>query len=51
MNLTERRCSSDYWDKKAETIFMILFYPKSEPEDLTANQLGILSQLVRDELK
>ena len=40
-----------YWDKPAETIYMLFIYPKSEREDLTANQLRILSKLVREELK
>jgi len=40
-----------YWDKPAETIFMLFIYPKSEREDLTASQLRILSKLVREELK
>jgi len=40
-----------HWDKKAETIFMLFIYPKSEREDLTASQLRILSKLVREELK
>jgi mRNA-degrading endonuclease RelE of RelBE toxin-antitoxin system len=40
-----------YWDKPAETVFMLFIYPKSEREDLTASQLRILSKLVREELK
>jgi mRNA-degrading endonuclease RelE of RelBE toxin-antitoxin system len=40
-----------YWDKPAETIYMLFIYPKSEREDLTASQLRILSKLVREELK
>ncbi len=40
-----------YWDKPAETLYMLFIYPKSEREDLTVRQLGILSKLVREELK
>jgi mRNA-degrading endonuclease RelE of RelBE toxin-antitoxin system len=40
-----------YWDKPNETLYMLFVYPKSELEDLTANQLRILSKLVREELK
>jgi hypothetical protein len=40
-----------YWDKPAETLYMLYIYPKSEREDLTASQLRILSKLVRKELK
>lgn len=40
-----------YWDKEAATIYMLFAYPKSAQEDLTALQLKVLSQLVREELK
>ena len=40
-----------FWDKDDETIYMLFVYPKSEQEDLTPNQLRILSKLVREELK
>jgi mRNA-degrading endonuclease RelE of RelBE toxin-antitoxin system len=40
-----------YWDKPNKTLYMLFVYPKSEMEDLTANQLRILSKLVREELK
>ena len=40
-----------YWDKKREIIYMLLIYPKSKQEDLTPEQLRVLSRLVREELK
>ncbi|MEE8480694.1 MAG: hypothetical protein V3T59_05580 [Desulfobacterales bacterium] len=40
-----------YWDKKNETIYMLLVYPKSKQEDLTKAQMKILSRLVKEEFK
>jgi hypothetical protein len=38
-----------YWDEPSETYYMLYAYSKSERDDLTANQLRILSRLVREE--
>lgn len=38
-----------FWDEPTETFFMLYVYPKSEREDLTPQQLRILSRLVREE--
>lgn len=40
-----------HWDKKNETIYMLLVYPKSKQEDLTKAQMKILSKLVKEEFK
>lgn len=40
-----------YWDKKHETIYLLLIYPKGKQEDLTPEQLKILSRLVKEEFK
>ena len=40
-----------YWDKKQETFYMLLVYPKSKQEDLTPAQIKVLSRLVREEFK
>ena len=40
-----------YWDKKQETFYMLLVYPKSKQEDLTSAQIKVLSRLVREEFK
>jgi mRNA-degrading endonuclease RelE of RelBE toxin-antitoxin system len=40
-----------YWDALAETIYMLLIYAKTKQEDLTPEQLKMLSKLVREELK
>lgn len=39
------------WDKKGDTVYMLLVYPKSDQEDLTLPQPRVLSKLVREELK
>jgi mRNA-degrading endonuclease RelE of RelBE toxin-antitoxin system len=39
-----------YWDKKTESFYMLYVYPKSKKDDLTPDQLRILSQLVKEEL-
>jgi hypothetical protein len=38
-----------YWDQASETFYMLFAYPKNEQEDLTAQQLRVLSRLVREE--
>ncbi len=38
-----------FWDEASETFYMLYAYPKSEQEDLTAQQLRVLSRLVREE--
>jgi mRNA-degrading endonuclease RelE of RelBE toxin-antitoxin system len=40
-----------YWDKESETIYMLLVYPKSDQEDLTAEQARVLRRLIREEFK
>jgi hypothetical protein len=40
-----------YWDKKMESFYMLYIYQKSKQDDLTPDQLRILSQLVKEELK
>lgn len=40
-----------YWDKKQETFYMLLVYPKSKQEDLTPAQIKVLNRLVREEFK
>ncbi len=40
-----------YWDKKTESFYMLFVYSKSKKDDLSQDQLQILSQLVREELK
>lgn len=38
-----------YWDEASETFFMLYAYPKNAQEDLTAQQLRVLSRLVREQ--
>jgi hypothetical protein len=38
-----------FWDRSSETYYMLYAYPKNEQEDLTAQQLQVLSRLVREE--
>lgn len=38
-----------YWDKPADTIYLLFLYAKSDREDLSSQQLRILSRLVREE--
>jgi mRNA-degrading endonuclease RelE of RelBE toxin-antitoxin system len=40
-----------YWDAKAEAFYMLLIYSKSKKDDLTPDQLLVLSQLIKEELK
>ena len=39
-----------YWDKPEETIYLLFLYRKSDREDLSPQQLRILSRLIREEL-
>jgi hypothetical protein len=38
-----------YWDEPSETFYMLYLYRKGDQEDLTPQQLKILSRLVREE--
>lgn len=38
-----------YWSKPLERILMLLIYSKSEREDLTPNQVGVLRKIVEAE--
>ena len=40
-----------YWDNKTESFYMLLIYSKSKKDDLSPDQLQILSQIVKEELK
>ncbi|MGH7536001.1 MAG: hypothetical protein ACREMG_10470, partial [Gemmatimonadales bacterium] len=40
-----------YWDKAKGTFYMLFVYVKSKQEDLTPEQLQMLSRLVREEFK
>ena len=40
-----------FWNEANETFYMLYAYRKSEEEDITARQLRILSQLVREEFR
>lgn len=40
-----------YWYKDAATIYMLYAYAKNRQEDLTRDQLKVLSKLVDEELK
>jgi mRNA-degrading endonuclease RelE of RelBE toxin-antitoxin system len=40
-----------YWEKKQDTIYMLLAYPKGKQESLTSAQIKVLSRLVREEFK
>ncbi len=40
-----------YWHKSEEVIYMLLIYQKSRQEDLTQDQLRVLRQLVKENLK
>ena len=39
-----------YWDKSADTLYMLWVYKKNRQEDLTPNQLRSLSRLVQEYL-
>jgi len=39
-----------YWDKSAETLYMLWVYKKNRQEDLTPDQLRSLSRLVQEYL-
>ncbi len=38
-----------YWNEPTETFYMLYTYRKSDQEDLTAQQIRVLSRLVREE--
>jgi hypothetical protein len=38
-----------YWHAPSETFYMLYAYTKNEQEDLTAQQMRVLSRLVREE--
>jgi hypothetical protein len=38
-----------FWGEATETLYLLYAYPKNEQEDLTAQQLRVLSRLVREE--
>jgi len=40
-----------FWDNEQAAFYMLLAYAKNEQEDLTPEQLRILSRLVREEFK
>lgn len=40
-----------FWDPPQRLFYMLLAYPKNEQEDLTPDQLRILSRIVREEFK
>lgn len=40
-----------FWDKERRTFYMLLAYEKSTQEDLTPQQLKLLSKLAREEFK
>ncbi len=40
-----------YWHKRQEAFYMLLVYPKSKQDDLTPEQIKVLSKLVQEEFK
>ena len=40
-----------FWDQPRQQFYMLFAYAKNEQEDLTPDQLRILSRLVREEFK
>ncbi len=40
-----------YWDTPSDTVYMLLAYKKAKQEDLTQDQLKILSRLIKEWLK
>jgi mRNA-degrading endonuclease RelE of RelBE toxin-antitoxin system len=40
-----------YWDTPSDTIYMLLAYKKNKQEDLTQDQLKILSRLIKEWLE
>jgi hypothetical protein len=40
-----------FWDSREESFYMLYLYAKNKQEDLTADQLKILSRLVVEELE
>jgi hypothetical protein len=44
-------CNRRYWDTPSDTIYMLLAYKKSKQEDLTQDQLRILSRIIKEWLE
>jgi len=40
-----------YWDKDAETVYMLFVFEKSKQTDLTSNQAKALGRVIQEELK
>jgi hypothetical protein len=40
-----------FWEAQSEIFYMLYAYPKNEREDLTAQQVRLLSRLVREEFR
>jgi len=40
-----------YWDTPSDTVYMLLAYKKTKQEDLTQDQLKILSRLIKEWLE
>jgi mRNA-degrading endonuclease RelE of RelBE toxin-antitoxin system len=40
-----------YWHRQTDQIYMLLAYPKSERDNLTAEQARLLSRLVKEEFQ
>jgi mRNA-degrading endonuclease RelE of RelBE toxin-antitoxin system len=40
-----------YWHRQTDQTYMLLTYPKSEQDDLTADQARFLSRLVKEEFQ
>jgi len=40
-----------YWDKEAETVYLLFVYEKSRQADLTPDQAKALGRLIREELE
>lgn len=40
-----------YWDPEEGSIYMLFLYPKNRQEDLTPDQLKLLSRIVKEDLK
>jgi mRNA-degrading endonuclease RelE of RelBE toxin-antitoxin system len=40
-----------YWEPADDLVYLLFLYPKSRQEDLTAEQLRLLSRIVQEDLK
>jgi len=40
-----------YWEQQLQAFYMLFAYPKNEQEDLTRDQLRLLSRIVREEFR